>query len=133
MRFFVVINILQLNGLILSCKAVHYLHQRNGFVNGAGVGAFPFKISHDLIDHGLLYVLRVGELYSLFAILILTGYIFAEKRKGYFPFCADDLAGVGGLAFGNVKAPGAIYNHFVFKQYLPANMVIGRGGLRLIQ
>jgi len=67
----------------------------------------------------------MGKTDGLFIIICFPANIIAKKRECNFSFGADDLAGIGGLVFGDIKTPRAIYNYLIFKQYLTANMVVG--------
>ena len=56
-----------------------------------------------------------------------------KKWEKNFAFGADDLAGVGGLVFGHVKTPGAVYDDIVFKPDFATDMIVGSGSARLVE
>ena len=58
---------------------------------------------------------RVVELDGLLIVIRFPADIVPKKREGDLSFGADDLAGICRLIFGDIKAPGAINNHFIFK------------------
>lgn len=64
---------------MLQGKRIHYFHQHNCFIYGAGVGAFALKVSHNFGDHRLLNMFRLNKLYRFLFLSYFAGYKIAKE------------------------------------------------------